>query len=98
LNKIWWPDRNGFDISNTMTINQAPIHAKLLVRSFSALDEGDFSDVESRLMHLGFIEGQTVRIMRRALLPQGPLLVEVRGRQVALTFDEAQLVAVEVLP
>jgi Fe2+ transport system protein FeoA len=71
------------------------MHTNLTVRSFTIRDNREFSDIESRLMHLGFIDGQIVRITRKAFLLGGPLLVEVRGRHVALTFDEAQLVQVE---
>ena len=79
-----------------MTINQAPLNKKLVVKSFTPHEVGEFSDIESRLMHLGFIAGEEVRITRKAPLFKEPLLVEVRGRSVAMTFDEASLVRVEV--
>jgi Fe2+ transport system protein FeoA len=79
-----------------MTINQAPLKTKLIVKSFPPHEVGDFTDIESRLMHLGFIAGEEIRITRKALLFKEPLLVEVRGRSVAMTFDEANLVSVEV--
>jgi Fe2+ transport system protein FeoA len=66
------------------------------VKSFTPQEEGEFSDIESRLMHLGFIAGEEIRITRKAPLFKEPLLVEVRGRSVAMTFDEASLVSVEV--
>jgi len=66
------------------------------VRSFSNQDLREFSDLESRLMHLGFLEGEIVQVIRKAPLFKEPLLVEVRGRSIALSFDEAQLVSVEV--
>ena len=80
----------------SMTINQAPLNTKLIVRSFTIHDVREFSDIESRLMHLGFIAGESIRITRKAPLFQQPLLVEVRGRSVALSFEEAELVTVEV--
>jgi Fe2+ transport system protein FeoA len=79
-----------------MTINQAPMNTKLVVRSFTIHEERELSDIESRLMHLGFLDGEIIRITRKAPLFQEPLLVEVRGRSVALSFDEAGLVLVEV--
>lgn len=80
-----------------MTINQAPLHKKLIVRSFGTSElKNDWSDLESRLMHLGFIYGQSISIKKKAPLFQEPLLVEVRGRLIALSFDEAELVLVEV--
>lgn len=81
-----------------MTINQAPLHTKLIVRSFANHEERiEFSDIESRLMHLGFMNGEQIRITRKAPFFKGPLLVEVRGRFVALTLEEASLVSVEVV-
>jgi Fe2+ transport system protein FeoA len=79
-----------------MTINEAPLNRKLTVLSFSDKEERDLNDLESRLMHLGFLSGHTVQVKRKAPLFQEPLLVEVRGRQVALSREEARLVNVEV--
>jgi Fe2+ transport system protein FeoA len=79
-----------------MTINQAPLLQKLIVRSFAITDDRDLSDLESRLMHMGFINGETIQVKRKAILFKEPLLVEVRGRLIALSREEAQLVEVEV--
>jgi Fe2+ transport system protein FeoA len=79
-----------------MTAKEAPINTKLIVRSFHKDDVRELSDIESRLMHLGFMDGESIRITRKAPLSQGPLLIEVRGRSVALTLDEASLISVEV--
>lgn len=81
-----------------MTINLAPLNQKLVVRSFPANGERDLSDLESRLMHLGFFHGEPIRILKRAPLFKEPFLVEVRGRMVALSKEEAALVNVEVSP
>jgi Fe2+ transport system protein FeoA len=81
-----------------MTINTAPMKTKLIVRSFAVHEERDFSEIESRLMHLGFIDGEMIRVTKKAPLFKEPLLVEVRGRSVALSFSEAELVSVEVAP
>lgn len=80
-----------------MTINQAPLNTKLIVRSFPNHEVREFTDLESRLMHLGFIHGESICITRKAPLFKEPLLVQVRGRSVALTFEEAGLVMVEVM-
>jgi len=80
-----------------MRINQAPVNKKLRVQSFQSDEFREFSDVESRLMHLGFMAGELVRVARKAPLFEGPFLVEVRGRYVALTSEEAGLVLVEVI-
>lgn len=79
-----------------MTINQAPMNTKLIVRSFHIQEDREFSDIESRLMHLGFLDGESIKVVKKAALFKEPLLVEVRGRSVALSFSEAELVTVEV--
>lgn len=79
-----------------MTINQAPLHTSLVVKSFANQDVREFTDIESRLMHLGFLDGAIVKVTKKAFLFKEPLLVEVRGRSIALSFDEAELVLVEV--
>ena len=71
------------------------MHIKLTVRSFTH-EEREYSDLESRLMHLGFLDGEAIKVIKKAPLFKEPLLVEVRGRSVALSFDEAELVRVEV--
>ncbi len=80
-----------------MTVKEAPLNTKLIVRSFHHEETRELSDIESRLMHLGFMDGENIRITRRAPFSRGPLLIEVRGRSVALTPDEASLISVEVL-
>lgn len=79
-----------------MTIDLAPLNQKLVVRSFHPGDLREHSDLESRLMHLGFFEGETIRVLKRAPIFKEPLLVEVRGRMVALSKSEAALVKVEI--
>jgi Fe2+ transport system protein FeoA len=87
-----------FDISNTMSIVDAPLQTTLVVRSFHKDETRDLSDLESRLMHLGFFYGEKIKITHRAPLFKEPFLIEVRGRSVALSKDEAALVSVEVHP
>lgn len=86
-----------FDIPNLMvTMNQAPLHQRLVVASYLSTDADFISDIESRLMHLGFVEGAIVQVKKKSFFKSGPLLVEVRGRLVALSQGEAELVKVEV--
>ena len=80
-----------------MTIDRAPLGKELRVRPFSSPEDEMLSDIHSRLMHLGFSSGELIRVMRKPKFFKGPLLIEVRGRLVALTESEAQLVPVEVL-
>lgn len=72
------------------------MNTRLTVRSFSNHEVRDFSDIESRLMHLGFIDGELIKITRKAPIFKEPLLVEVRGRSIALSFSEAEMISVEV--
>ena len=62
------------------------MNTKLVVRSFPIHDDREYSDIESRLMHLGFINGAFIWVTRKAPLFKEPLLIEVRGRSVALSF------------
>lgn len=78
-----------------MTINEAPLNKKVTIQLHQH-QHGEMSDVESRLMHLGFIQGAKVEVKRKSPFIRGPLLVEVRGRIVALSQDEAKLVNVEL--
>lgn len=80
-----------------MTLNLAPLNSPLKVCSFQVHDSRDLNDIESRLMHLGFFAGETIKITKRAPLFGEPFLVFVRGRQIALSKDEALLIQVEVL-
>ncbi len=77
-----------------MTINKAPLNTKLKVHSFAVSDARELSDIESRLMHLGFISGAVVELKKKAPFFEGPYLVEVRGRLIALTKSEAELLEV----
>ena len=77
-----------------MTINQAPLQKKLTITSSKTTE---LTDLESRLLHLGFVKGETIVIKKKAPIFKEPLLVEVRGRLVAMSSSEAELVNVEVL-
>lgn len=79
-----------------MTLHSAPLSKSLTVTSFSEDHTCDISDIESRLMHFGFIYGAEVIIKKRSFLSTGPILVEVRGRLIALTQAEADLVKVSL--
>jgi Fe2+ transport system protein FeoA len=83
-------------IKLVITINEAPLNKNLVVRSFRPGEDRKFSEIESRLMLLGFLEGELVKIIKKAPVFKSPFLVEVRGRQIALSKDEAKMVKVEV--
>jgi len=79
-----------------MTINQAPLLKRLVITAIAKKNAENISDIESRLMHLGFVDGATIEVKMKAPLFKEPLLVEVRGRLIALSKAEADLVNVEV--
>ena len=79
-----------------MTISEAPLHSILKVSSFDSDGPGELTDIQSRLMLLGFIHGAKIIIKKKAPIFQEPILVEVRGRMIALTKNEASMVTVEV--
>jgi len=76
-----------------MTLSEAPLNQPLKVSPhFGEKDE--LSALESRLMHLGFIHEEPIMIRKKSKIFGSPLLVQVRGRQIALTKKEASLVPV----
>ncbi len=79
-----------------ISIDQAPLNQTLVVRSFQDNEKSSYNEVESRLMLLGFLHGENIKITRKAPLFKEPRLVEVRGRKIALSKSEAQLIKVEV--
>lgn len=48
--------------------------------------------IQARLMELGFVRGESVRISRRTLF--GDFVVAIKGAEVALRKEEAQLLEV----
>lgn len=55
---------------------------------------GDGTDVPRRLMELGFVPGERIRMLKRGL-PGGPLAVKVGQSTFALRRFEAALVSVQ---
>lgn len=53
------------------------------------------TDVSRRLMELGFVPGERIRILRRGMLGGGPLAVKVGQSTFALRHAEAALVSVQ---
>ncbi len=53
-------------------------------------------DLEGKLRQLGLIPGDAVRVLRKAPL-QGPVLLEIGGREIALGVGIAALIEVEEL-
>ncbi|MBT3786245.1 ferrous iron transport protein A [bacterium] len=59
---------------------------------------GEDQSLTKRFMRLGFLKGESVKLLHRAPLFQGPFLVEVRGARIALSGEEAKKIQLEVLP
>lgn len=76
------------------TLDLAPVNKKLLVCCLSS-ENDDLGPVESRLMHLGFIKNQSIQLIQKAPYFEVPILVEVKGRRIALSLEEARMVQVE---
>jgi ferrous iron transport protein A len=55
---------------------------------------GDGVDVPRRLMELGFVPGERIRVLKRSL-PGGPLAVKVGQSTFALRRFEAALVSIQ---
>lgn len=77
-----------------ITLDIAPINKKLLVNGIN-LGNKENELIESRLMHLGFIKNEPVIIIQKAPYFQIPILVEIKGRRIALSFEEAKMINVE---
>lgn len=57
-------------------------------------DSGEGVDVSRRLMELGFVSGERIRMLKRGL-PGGPVAVKVGASTFALRRFEASLVSVK---
>lgn len=76
-----------------MTLNFAPLNKKLIVSHIAGLNE-EMDHIQSRLMHLGFVKNEPIVLIQKAPYFGVPLLVEVKGRRIALSHEEAELVIV----
>lgn len=77
-----------------MTLDMAPLNKKMLVHDIGS-ENADLGPVQSRLLHLGFIKNEPLILIQKAPYFDVPILVEVRGRRIALSLEEAQMVRVE---
>lgn len=63
--------------------------------SISAIKYDQHEDLAIRLNHLGFLEGETVRVHRKTPLTSSSLVVEVKGSMIALTKYEASFITLQ---
>jgi len=63
--------------------------------TISQVDLDDLDDTSiSRLLHFGFVEGEKIKLLTKVPIFKEPLLVEIRGSQIALTKREACLIKI----
>jgi Fe2+ transport system protein FeoA len=78
-----------------MNLTSAVLYQRYLIR---AVLSGEESPLTVRLRQLGFVEGMELVCEARAPILKNPLLVRIRGIQVALTAQEAVLLEIEEVP
>mgnify|MGYP003387459126 CR=1 FL=1 len=77
-----------------MTLTSAKVQTSYRILHVHVDDD---SAMGARFRQLGFVPGITLSCEALAPLLKHPLLVRVRGMQVALSLHEAQLIQVEAL-
>lgn len=65
------------------------------VYSIAAIAYDQQEDLAIRLNHLGFLEGESVRVHRKTPVTSSSLVVEVKGSMIALTKHEASLIKLQ---
>lgn len=60
--------------------------------SIAAITYDQQEDLAIRLNHLGFLEGESVRVHRKTPVTSSSLVVEVKGSMIALTKYEASFI------
>lgn len=82
---------------SVQTLATLPANQVAVIRSFSpSPPHQDETELKRRLMELGFVPGERVQVLRRALFGRGPLAVRVGTSTFALRLRESSLI--EVLP
>jgi Fe2+ transport system protein FeoA len=72
----------------TLIEAQNKIHYEIDSISLESLDDSTIS----RLLHFGFVEGEKVELITKVPLFKEPLLVSIRGSQIALTKRQAGII------
>jgi len=78
----------------TLDALKAGQHATVIHLAPSARGAGEGGDVSRRLMELGFVPGERIRMLKRGL-PGGPLAVKVGQSTFALRRFEAALISIQ---
>jgi ferrous iron transport protein A len=75
-----------------LTLDQLPKNAFGVITDVNARD--DNADVSRRLLELGFVTGETVRVIAKGFFASGPMAVRVGGTTFALRRFEAAMISV----
>lgn len=75
-----------------LTLDQLPKNAHGIITDVNARD--DNADVSRRLLELGFVTGETVRVIAKGFFANGPMAVRVGGTTFALRRFEAAMISV----
>jgi len=79
---------------DSLKAGQSATVIHLAPASHAGAGAGDGIDVSRRLMELGFVPGERIRMLKRGL-PGGPLAVKVGQSTFALRRFEAALVSIQ---
>lgn len=75
-----------------LTLDQLPKNTSGVVTEVDM--RAEYADVSRRLMELGFINGESVRVIAKGFFANGPMAVRVGGTTFALRRFEAALISV----
>ena len=75
-----------------LTLDQLPKNAFGVITDVDT--QGENADVSRRLLELGFVAGETVRVTAKGFFTSGPIAVRVGGTTFALRRFEAAMISV----
>jgi Fe2+ transport system protein FeoA len=70
------------------------LHQAIILKEYQITEINFEADLEmgTRLLHLGFLPGEKIKVIRKTPFTSDSLLIEVRGTKMAMTKQEAKLV------
>lgn len=75
-----------------LTLDKLPKNALGVISDVNT--RGENADVSRRLLELGFVAGETVRVIAKGFFASGPMAVRVGGTTFALRRFEAAMISV----
>ena len=91
------PDRPTHPPEKTLGLEELPLHTDARIVAVEARKGHEAADLAERLAEIGFLPGERVRLLARALFGE-PLAVRVGSDTFALRRSEAACVRVVALP